>query len=59
MRGTLLAVVAAACAHAREPGLVLEAPPRATARVGAARLDVWIANAGPSSRRVAVDPDAL
>lgn len=59
MRGALLALVAAACAHPREPGLVLEAPSRATARIGAARLELWIANAGASPRRVALDPDAL
>src|SRR6266545_3933239 len=62
MRGVALALIAAGCAHARAPDaarVVLETAPRATARVGAARLALWIANDGPSPRRVVVDPEAL
>lgn len=59
MRGIALAFLAAGCAHAGESRLVLQGPPRATARIDAARLDLWIANEGPSARRVALDPDAM
>ena len=62
MRGMALALIAAGCAHARTPDasrLGLRTAPRATARVGAARLDLWIANEGPSPRPVVVDPEAL
>jgi hypothetical protein len=60
VRGMVLALALAGCAHAREgPRLVLAAPARASARVGAARLELWIANEGAAERRVAADADAL
>jgi hypothetical protein len=62
VRGIALALVAAGCAHARPPDgarVALETAPRATARLGAARIVLRIVNEGPTPRRIAVDPDAL
>ncbi|OFX24033.1 MAG: hypothetical protein A2V77_08680 [Anaeromyxobacter sp. RBG_16_69_14] len=62
MRSVVLLLVATACAHARSPTIprvALETASLATARVGAARLELWITNEGPDPARVVLDPDAL
>lgn len=60
MRRTFLALALAGCLHGRATSqVVLEAPSRATARLGAAHLGLWIANEGASPQRVVTDPDAL
>ncbi len=58
----MLAATAGGCAHAQRstaPRLVLETAPRAAARVGAARLELWIANRGAEPAPVVLDADAL
>lgn len=60
MRRTLVALALAGCFHARAPSrVVLAAPARASARIGAVRLQLRIANEGASPQRVATDPDSL
>ena len=60
MRRTLVALALASCAHGRDPSrLVLAVPARASARVGAARLQLRIGNEGPSPQRVATGADSL
>jgi hypothetical protein len=62
MRSVVLLLVANGCAHGpppTAPRVALQTASRATARVGAARLELWITNEGPEPARVALDPDAL
>jgi hypothetical protein len=59
MRALLTAIFALRAAAGGAAPLAIEAPARASARLGAARVAVWVVNSSDRPARAVVDPERL